>query len=67
MNTDFWISRKKMINTTTRTNIVKIFEQTVFTDKKLLRLLHLGDSPCLVFLLKNKSTLHLLKNRDLPF
>jgi hypothetical protein len=38
-----WISRKKMIDTITRTNIVKLFGQTVFTDKKLSRLLDFGD------------------------
>jgi hypothetical protein len=32
-----------MADTITRTNIVKMFEQTVFTDKKLSGLLHLGD------------------------
>jgi hypothetical protein len=32
-----------MVDTITGTNIVKMFEQTVFTDKKLLGLLHLGD------------------------
>jgi hypothetical protein len=32
-----------MVDTITRTNIVKLFEQTVFTDKKLSGLLHFGD------------------------
>lgn len=32
-----------MVDTITRTNIVKMFEQTIFTDKKISQLLHSGN------------------------